>query len=53
MVNLCVRVLGNGAVFVQYSEDGKAKDAAFMSWPDFIAWLANKCKPHGNEIYSV
>lgn len=37
--NFNVRVLTNGAVFVQYHEDGKAKDAAFMDWSAFIQWL--------------
>lgn len=40
--NLNVRVLGNGAVFVQYGEDGKAKDAAFSDWKTFIDWLTSK-----------
>lgn len=42
ITNLNVRVLGNGAVFVQYAEDGKAKDAAFLTWEAFIAWLEDK-----------
>lgn len=42
MVNLNVRVLGNGYIFVQYQEEGKAKDAAFISWEDFINWLQSK-----------
>lgn len=42
IVNLNVRVLGNGAVFVQYGEDGKAKDAAFIDWPTFLKWLEEK-----------
>lgn len=40
--NLNVRVLGNGAIFVQYQEDGKAKDAAFLAWGEFIAWLTKR-----------
>ena len=39
MVNMNVRVLGNGAIFVGYQEDGKAKDAAFVGWNQFIEWL--------------
>lgn len=42
LVNLNVRKLGNNAILVQYQEDGKAKDAAFLSWIDFIAWLQIK-----------
>ena len=42
IVNLNVRVLTNNAVFVQYQEDGKAKDAAFLTWAEFIAWLTAK-----------
>ena len=42
MVNMNVRVLGNGAVFVGYQEDGKAKDAAFLGWSEFIEWLEDK-----------
>jgi hypothetical protein len=42
ITNLTVRVLGNNAVFVQYHEDGKAKDAAFMDWKAFIVWLEGK-----------
>ncbi len=42
MVNLNIRVLGNGAILVQYQEDGKAKDAGFLSWTDFISWLTEK-----------
>ena len=37
-----VRVLGNGAIFVQYSEEGQAKDAGFQGWVEFIAWLTTK-----------
>ena len=37
-----VRVLGNGAIFVQYGEDGKAKDAGFQNWDEFITWLTGK-----------
>lgn len=49
-VNYNIRVLGNGAVFVQYLENGKACDAAFMNWGDFITWLSGKVLP--NEITS-
>ncbi|MDB4552342.1 hypothetical protein N9016_01730 [bacterium] len=37
-----IRVLGNGAVFVQYQENGKAEDAAFPSWKEFLEWLTEK-----------
>lgn len=39
IVNLNIRVLGNGALLVQYQEDGKAKDAAYPNWEEFILWL--------------
>lgn len=42
IVNLNVRVLSNDAIFVQYQENGKALDAAFMTWEDYIAWLSAK-----------
>lgn len=42
LVNMNVRVLGNGAVFVGYNEEGKAKDAAFVGWDEFIKWLEVK-----------
>ena len=42
IANINARKLTNEAIFVQYTEDGKAKDAAFMSWQDFINWLAAK-----------
>jgi hypothetical protein len=44
-LDMSVRVLGNGAVFVQYHEGGKSKDAAFMSWPEFIEWLTERVAP--------
>lgn len=42
MTNLNVRVLGNGAVLAQYQENGKAEDAAFTGWDEFVQWLAGK-----------
>ncbi len=39
IANLNVRELGNGAVLVQYQEDGKAYDAGFDSWASFITWI--------------
>ena len=42
MVNLNVRVLGNGAILCQYQEGGKAMDAGFMNWGEFIQWLKEK-----------
>jgi hypothetical protein len=42
MVNLNVRVLSNGAIFVQYQEQGKSKDAAFLTWAEFIKWLTDQ-----------
>jgi len=38
ITNMNVRALGNGHILVQYQEDGKAKDAGFNSWEDFIEW---------------
>lgn len=43
--NINARVLTNGAVFIRYQEDGKAKDAAFMNWQEFISWLTTTIKP--------
>jgi hypothetical protein len=40
IVNINARILGNSHIFVQYQEDGKAKDAGFSSWGAFIAWLS-------------
>ena len=45
MTNLNVRVLGNGAVFVQYQRDGKAMDAAFVDWIAFLEWLEKEVLP--------
>jgi len=42
IVNINARILTNNAVFVQYSENGKAKDAAFLSWADFITWFTKQ-----------
>lgn len=42
MTNVNIRVLGNGAVFVQYQEDGKSKDAAFPDWETAINWIRDK-----------
>jgi hypothetical protein len=44
IVNINARVTGNAAVYVQYQEDGKAKDAAFVSWLEFINWMEDKFK---------
>ena len=38
-VNFNVRLCDNDAVFVQYQHNGGAKEAAFVGWPEFIAWL--------------
>lgn len=45
ITNLNARVLGNGAVYVQYQQDGKAKDAGFTDWNSFVGWLAMVLKP--------
>lgn len=41
MTNLNIRVLSNGAIFAQYHSgpQGKAYDAAFLTWESFIQWL--------------
>lgn len=39
LYNLNARKTGCGGVFVQYQEDGKAKDAMFKSWDEFVQWL--------------
>lgn len=39
---MTVRQLGNGAILVQYWQDGKALDAAFPDWGLFVAWLIDK-----------
>lgn len=44
IVNLGLRVLGNGAVFVQYAQDGKAKDAGLVGWKEFLSWLTKHVK---------
>lgn len=45
IVNLNTRVLTNKAILVQYQEDGKSKDAAFLTWEDFIEWLRQTVCP--------
>ena len=42
MTNLNIRVLSNGAIFVQYQENGKAFDAGFRNWEEFLEWLPLK-----------
>lgn len=39
IVNINARKLTNDAIFVQYQQDGRAKDAAFISWDEFIIWF--------------
>lgn len=39
IVNLNIRKTTDGGLFVQYQEDGRAKDAVFITWRDFIFWL--------------
>jgi UDP-N-acetylmuramyl tripeptide synthase len=38
--NVNVRITNNNAVYVDYSKNGKALNAAFMTWADFIKWLS-------------
>lgn len=49
LANINARQLTNGAVFVQYQQDGKAKDAAFMTWADFVDWLRTQIVATGPE----
>lgn len=39
ITNVNIRILGNKHVFVQYQRDGKAYDAGFKDWQEFIEWL--------------
>ena len=39
IANINVRVLGNKHIFVQYWDNGHARDAGFNSWAEFIIWL--------------
>jgi hypothetical protein len=40
--NLNARVLTDKSIFVQYQEEGKAKDASFRTWMEFADWLKTK-----------
>jgi len=42
IVNVNARLLDNGHVYVQYQEDGKAKNAGFANWAGFISWLTDE-----------
>ena len=42
MVNLNMRTLTDGTVFIHYSEEGKAKDGSFRNFGEFVAWLHSK-----------
>lgn len=43
ITNLNVRVCNeNNAIFLQFQEDGRAKEAAFPDWTSFLNWLAEK-----------
>lgn len=44
--NLNARRLTDGTIFVQYQEDGRAKDGSHATWEAFVAWL--RTKVHGN-----
>jgi hypothetical protein len=46
MVNINVRVLSNGFIFVNYQQEGKAYNAAFLSWKEFIEWLGDNIYEH-------
>lgn len=50
IVNLNVRTLTDKTIFVQYQEGGKAKDASFPTWKDFILWLAEITIPPEEEV---
>lgn len=44
LTQLNIRQLTNGAIFVQYWQDGKSKDAAFTNWLDFMKWLHSELR---------
>ena len=44
ITNLNVRQVSEGGLFVQFQEDGKAKDAVFATWESFSRWLLEKIK---------
>lgn len=50
ITNLNVRVLGNDAIMVQYQQGGKAKDAGFSNWFDFLKWLQQELDTQGSVI---
>jgi len=50
IVNINARVLTNGAIFVQYQEGSKAKDAAFLTWEEYVTWVKQKTYP---EVASI
>lgn len=47
--NINARQLDNKAIYVQYQQDGKAKDAAFPSWPDFVLWLQKQISSNSKQ----
>jgi hypothetical protein len=42
MVNVNARLCTDGSVYVQYQEDGKARDAALPDWQAFTTWMERK-----------
>jgi len=44
ITNINARRTTDGGVFVQYQEDGKAKDGVHSSWGMFIVWLTEHFK---------
>ena len=42
ITNLNARVCTDGTIFVQYQEEGRAKDGSFPTWWNFIQWLELK-----------
>ena len=53
LVNLTARKLDNGAILVSYQKDGKAKDAAFMCWEDFVSWLSGELDTSPKRLEGV
>lgn len=42
MVNLNIRKTSDNELYVQYQENEKAKDKAFLNWVSLIEWLKGK-----------
>lgn len=42
IVNVNARTVTEGGIYVQFQENGRAKDAVFENWDKFVDWLKNK-----------